>query len=108
MAKMRLDGLGCRSLFPMRSTKTLEENSASVGDVFSEFGGDGGERHREGIILSEEMLQTPPESQEEANLRACIVELAALSEAAYDKEMDILNQFDAKGCAEVYVEEGDE
>ena len=70
--------------------------------------GDGGERHREGIIRSEEMLQTPPESQEEANLRACIVELAALSEAAYDKEMDILNQFDAKGCAEVYVEEGDE
>jgi len=58
--------------------------------------------------LSEEMLQRPPESQEEADLRACIVEMAALSKAAYDREMDILEQFEAKGYAEVDVLVDDE
>jgi hypothetical protein len=53
--------------------------------------------------LSEEMLQRPPKSQEEADLRACIVEMAALSKAAYDREMGILEQFEAKGYAEVDV-----
>lgn len=53
--------------------------------------------------LSEEMLQRPPESLDEAALRACIVEMAALSKAAYDKEMDILKQFQAKGYAEMDV-----
>ena len=54
------------------------------------------------------MLQQPPESQEEADLRACIVEMAALSKAAYDKEMAILEQFEAKGYAEVDVLVDDE
>ena len=57
--------------------------------------------------LPEEVLQHPPESEEELELRASLAGMAALCKAADDWERDLIDQYQTNGFAEL-AEDSDE